>query len=1071
MYSNANMANTALAGAYLAEEDRKRREQESIPRQDNLLDTVGKIALAAGATAGAVVAGKRLAGGQNTSATYDLSRFTPKKVSRAAAGVVAPQETVAPSRPAPTTSMERQRQAEQVVREAREERPQGVRQGTLPKAVGVTSPETGGYQVSDPWTAGDIASRSFRQQEPSQETYITPSRRQEVYAQVASKPESKLPRVYRPKGGLEDIVSDPEQANVLITDPSTGEIYMRGQSPSGFAERYLRESGYQEANTLVDQQTSKVLLNSDQAVNAVNSAEDQQTGRVKMAFQRNEDENLAAIEFAEDQVDAQLARMAQAAPETAGSIEVDAAINQVAAQRPDGMPLDQVEKLATTKTVGQRLASVGASMSGVPETWEGGTGIGLNLESLGFQDVPFSSPAAQRALERAGVTEQEAVNYWLGKLSSNPAAPRASQPVEGIDLRTGERFAIKQTPTETYPKSTLGSTGLVPGQKIAFEQAPESVASSSAARFMEAERNKISQELAEQGIAALPEDIDAELAKRISGSEAWTYGPKYTQRKQALQLGATLGGEPLENLKTSSVIIGGETIPVSSLKEPVYMEGTAEKLLERANRKRDWLGSVRLKQQQDQIRLDKVNQQINDLTNYKTEITNFLASGRATPEQARAGRQRLSDVSLDLDRLSGVQSELSNVAYNSAKGLAGAERHTSSALQEMTVPSKLASGVEEGFVVRPKRTAPDTMSFEAEGGELSNLERGRPANILSSEELEIVPGGLLSGGRAKSVANIGQEAIDPDTGELLLVPLVDPDTGERIVQKLAGKRMGEDVSVRGRGGVAGLDTMSSIGIYGIERGQYGTAAQTKAGEYTREASQVPSLVNPQLVQKRTGGYFNYPQQREAAPQKYQQEITPERIASVQMSQDVLQGRTSIPRVQAPMQSARSSERMLKPINVEEGVYGTRPYGGGQPVVIADLATVPDREAPVTSRQLSFAPDVVPAVVPARTTAADVAAQQLEAYMAGLQRGRTTPLTSEVVIQPQLLSPPGTTQMFLPLEAGQRGVTQAGTISPAQIKPIRAQAERQVAPVVFQPDLLSLQRTPKGKLVSRGGILY
>jgi hypothetical protein len=44
-------------------------------------------------------------------------------------------------------------------------------------------------------------------------------------------------------------------------------------------------------------------------------------------------------------VDAQLARMAQAAPETAGSIEVDAAINQVAAQRPDGMPLDQVESL------------------------------------------------------------------------------------------------------------------------------------------------------------------------------------------------------------------------------------------------------------------------------------------------------------------------------------------------------------------------------------------------------------------------------------------------------------------------------------------------------------------------------------------------------------------------------------------------------------------------------------------------------------------------------------------------------------------------------------------------------
>jgi hypothetical protein len=44
--------------------------------------------------------------------------------------------------------------------------------------------------------------------------------------------------------------------------------------------------------------------------------------------------------------------MAQAAPETAGSIEVDAAINQVAAQRPDGMPLDQAEKITTDPWAG-----------------------------------------------------------------------------------------------------------------------------------------------------------------------------------------------------------------------------------------------------------------------------------------------------------------------------------------------------------------------------------------------------------------------------------------------------------------------------------------------------------------------------------------------------------------------------------------------------------------------------------------------------------------------------------------------------------------------------------------------
>jgi hypothetical protein len=110
-----------------------------------------------------------------------------------------------------------------------------------------------------------------------------------------------------------------------------------------FANQYLRNEGYTQADTLVDQQVSSNLNQTDQFINAVNSAEDQQTGRVKLGFQRNEDENLAAIELAEDRVDAQLASMAQTSPESAGGIEVDAAINRVAAQRPDGMPVDQAE--------------------------------------------------------------------------------------------------------------------------------------------------------------------------------------------------------------------------------------------------------------------------------------------------------------------------------------------------------------------------------------------------------------------------------------------------------------------------------------------------------------------------------------------------------------------------------------------------------------------------------------------------------------------------------------------------------------------------------------------------------
>jgi len=193
---------------------------------------------------------------------------------------------------------------------------------------------------------------------------------------------------------------------------------------------------------------------------------------------------------------------------------------------------------------------------------------------------------------------------------------------------------------------------------------------------------------------------------------------------------------------------------------------------------------------------------------------------------------------------------------------------------EKWTPSTLVDWSGEGTVVRPKRTAPDTMSFEAEGGELSNIERGSRMAQPGPEDLEIVPGGLLSGGRARVVSNIGQDiGFDPATGQRVIVPLVDPDTGEEVVQKLAGKRMGETIGVRGRGGSAGLETMSSEGIYGTELSKYGTAAQTQSGAYTEEASQVPSLVSGEPIPRRSGGFFKYPQQREAKPEKYIQTPT------------------------------------------------------------------------------------------------------------------------------------------------------------------------------------------------------
>lgn len=126
--------------------------------------------------------------------------------------------------------------------------------------------------------------------------------RSRIYAEVAAKPESELPRVYRPKGGLEDILPEEraEELNVLITDPNTGEIFRRGQSPESFAQTYIslrpeltgqktnlplnRTPGtfkeFSESVSLTDIQKTQALANTDQFINAVESGEDQLTGRV-----------------------------------------------------------------------------------------------------------------------------------------------------------------------------------------------------------------------------------------------------------------------------------------------------------------------------------------------------------------------------------------------------------------------------------------------------------------------------------------------------------------------------------------------------------------------------------------------------------------------------------------------------------------------------------------------------------------------------------------------------------------------------------------------------------------------
>ncbi len=99
-----------------------------------------------------------------------------------------------------------------------------------------------------------------------------------------------------------------------------------GQQPVVAVEKVIPES-------LVTKQQTIGARVADQTVNAIDSAEDQMTGRVKSQLQRNEDLDLSQIDLLEEMAEQDRNWM----------MEQDEPINQVASKLPDGLPVDQAE--------------------------------------------------------------------------------------------------------------------------------------------------------------------------------------------------------------------------------------------------------------------------------------------------------------------------------------------------------------------------------------------------------------------------------------------------------------------------------------------------------------------------------------------------------------------------------------------------------------------------------------------------------------------------------------------------------------------------------------------------------
>jgi hypothetical protein len=495
MTSSYRDPNVTAALAYQAEQEQRRKAQE----QPSFLDIAGRTALGLGAAA---LAGAGIARGLRRNAVRpvtveDLGATAARaeeSVRRAARGTTAPP----PSRPAPPAGVARQQAAEEFTRQARAERPVGVQQVNI-QDLGPTwyTPTAAENKATLSWLDNvvlpteqaltrprlpGVTQVNLTEFSPQFRSYgQVPQVAEQIVSEVKALPPARIQNTdflrnqLGSRGYIEQSILDrvAEQSAGDLIDEVTAfnnkearsELARQGASIQSQERKNLWNLVSEIQNeTLVDKQQTRTGFNVDQAINALDAAEDQQTGRMKIQLQRNEDLDMSQVEVLEDIASQQRNFM----------MEQDEPINSVAVQLPDGLPVDQAE--GVDLRTGKRYGT--------------------------YDEIPPMAP------------------YTF------PIVSKTNNPIANAYQNALNKF-----------KSVAEPQALVNQQ---IEQQPQSIANTSAVRFMESERDKISRELTIDEVPVSPARVDAELAKRL-GPQASTYGPKYTARAQALQTFANTG--------------------------------------------------------------------------------------------------------------------------------------------------------------------------------------------------------------------------------------------------------------------------------------------------------------------------------------------------------------------------------------------------------------------------------------------------------------------------------------------------------------------------------------------------
>jgi len=253
-----------------------------------------------------------------------------------------------------------------------------------------------------------------------------------------------------------------EAAQSLSSQDFISDYFKRTATPAGALTSAADDIAAVEKvipESLVTKQQTIGGRIADQTANAIDSAEDQMTGRVKSQLQRNEDLDISQIDALEEMAEQDHNWM----------MEQDEPINRVAAQLPDGLPVDQAEGLAKSSAQSflQRERDEIASLLGEQNIPATNTRIEQELNRRLGKEASEYGPkytARRQALELYAKTGDPQL---LEKVRRFGLSPVTFETVEGMPA--AKRAGFESAPAmslDYYPSEELTAVGLSSSQNI-----------------------------------------------------------------------------------------------------------------------------------------------------------------------------------------------------------------------------------------------------------------------------------------------------------------------------------------------------------------------------------------------------------------------------------------------------------------------------------------------------------------------------------------------------------------------------------------------------------------------------